>query len=705
MKGKVFFILGFHNHQPIGNFDFIIEKAYNLAYKPLINFFLKNQNFSFSIHFSGFLLQWLEKKHPEYLKNLKILSDRGQMEIFSGGFYEPILSIIPDEDKISQIKKMNKYIWNKFGQKPKGIWIAERVWEPHLVKFLAEADIEYTVVDDTHFLFTGLEPKELFNYFIMEEQGYIVKVFPISMKLRYLVPFHEPQETIEYLRNFSKDGGIYISVLFDDGEKFGLWPDTYETVYEKKWLERFWETLRENSSWIEIVNFRDCFKKCSPAGRIYLPTASYREMMEWALYPSAQKNLEELVNELKKEGKWEKYSPFIKGGFFRNFLAKYSESNHLHKRMLYVREKIKDISLKSKYKTLALEEIWQAQANDAYWHGIFGGLYLPHLRSAIYSHIINAENYLDKIKKKNNIILKYFDFDCDGKEEIIVESKNFNLYFTPHYGAGLLEWDCKPISFNLTNVLTRREEAYHEKLFSIKEREGKGKTIHERWAVKEKGLENILFYDKNRRFSFKEYFFKELPSIEELWRGKDNPWFDSLNFSFSWDYKKRKDHLLLIFTGENDYIKLEKDFIIYNAESKIDLIYKIQNVSLEYLSLLFSWEILLNFLAPNHKDYYFYMPHLSWRSLLRSMGVEETDSWGIKTPFINLTCKLSEKIKWYRYPIETISLSEEGFERVYQGSTLLHFYDINLKPKESWSTEISFYIDISSEFMISNNLL
>lgn len=702
MKGKIVFSLGFHNHQPIGNFDFIIEKAYKLSYKPLIEFFLKNSDFPFSIHFSGFLLQWLEKNHPEYFRNLKVLSDRGQMEIFSGGFYEPILPMIPDEDKILQIKKLSKYIWDKFGQRPKGMWLAERVWEPHLVKFLAEANIEYIVVDDTHFLFTGLRPEDLFNYFIMEEQGYIIKVFPISMKLRYLVPFHEPQDTIDYLKNCSTHENVNIAVLFDDGEKFGLWPDTYETVYEKRWLERFWEALKENSSFIEIMNYREYIEKFPPAGRVYLPTASYREMMEWALYPTAQKVLEELVEEIKKDRKWERYSPFIKGGFWRNFLAKYPEANHIHKRMLYVREKIKNISIKSKYKALALEEILQAQANDAYWHGIFGGLYLPHLRSAVYSHIIKGENYLDRVYKKNNIALKFLDFDCDGKEEIIVESKNFNLYFVPHLGAGLLEWDFKPISFNLTDILTRRVEAYHEKLFSIKENVGEKKTIHERWAIKEKGLENLLFYDKHRRFSFKEYFFKESPSIEELWQGKDNSWFDSLDFSFNWKKTKLGNNLLLSFTGENDYFKLEKDFIIYKYEPKIEVIYKIQNISGEEISFIFAWEVLFNFLAPEHDDYYLYVPNTPWKSFLRSFGVEEIDSWGIKAPFINLICKVTEKVKWYRYPIETISLSEEGFERVYQGSAFLHSYNLNLKPKGKWNTKIIFYID--SDFKTSNNL-
>jgi alpha-amylase/alpha-mannosidase (GH57 family) len=245
MKNELYFSLGLHNHQPIGNFDFIIERAYRLSYKPLIEFFIKNPNFKFSLHFSGFLLEWLENNHPEYFNNLKILSEREQVEFFTGGFYEPILPIIPDKDKILQIKKLTNYIFKNFGQKPKGLWLAERVWEPHLVKPLVEAGVEYVVVDDAHFLSTGISQEDLFGYYIMEEQGYMIKVFPINMKLRYLVPFHDPNETIDYLSNLNLSYKFPIAVLFDDGEKFGLWPDTYKTVYEENWLDRFWQSLKE----------------------------------------------------------------------------------------------------------------------------------------------------------------------------------------------------------------------------------------------------------------------------------------------------------------------------------------------------------------------------------------------------------------------------------------------------------------------------
>ncbi len=685
MQKRIYFSLGLHNHQPVGNFDFVIERAYQMCYKSLIEFFYNYPKFPFNVHFSGYLLLWLENNHPEYFKILKTLSERGQVEILSGGFYEPILSIIPDKDKVLQVKKLNDYIYNKFGQRPKGMWLAERVWEPHLVKFIAEAGIEYVIVDDAHFLSVGLNEDDLFGYYLMEEEGYKLAVFPISMKLRYLIPFADPQETVEYLDKYATNEGNRIALLFDDGEKFGLWPDTYKTVYEEKWLERFLGKLEENFLLITPVNLYNYMKKYPPLGRIYLPTASYRELMEWVLFPEAQLNLEKLVEKLKNEGTWEIYAPFIKGGFWRNFLSKYDESNHMQKKMLYIRKKI-DMVINDEFKNKALEELWQGQANDAYWHGIFGGLYLPHLRSAIYEHLIKAENFVDGDFKYN-----IFDFDCDGRDEIIIESSLFNLYFSPSYGGSLIEWDFKNKPFNLTNVLTRRREAYHEKLQKIEE-DVSGKSIHERWTAKEKGLDQVLFYDRHRRVSFIEKFYEKEPAIDLLLRDNENLIIDTFYEKFDYTVKEEDNVFVCSFKKGFSDFELYKIFLIPKDKNEVEVFYRIINLKDENINLNFSWEINLNFLAPNHPDFYYFSTKTE-KAPLNSIGVESINKWGISSGIgINLDCYLDMETKVYRYPIETVSLSEEGFERVYQGSDFIHFYHIALGPNQSWETRVKFIV-------------
>ena len=192
--------------------------------------------------------------------------------------------------------------------------------------------------------------------------------------------------------------------MADDGEKFGVWPETYHTVYEEGWLERFFTLLEQNSDWLETTTFAEYLAKEPPRGRIYLPTASYMEMGEWTLPTRAMKEYDDALAKVKDPPDFAGLRPFIKGGIWRNFLAKYPESNHMHKRMMMTSRKVHEAldALRAGRREKAdaarmLDHLYQSQCNDAYWHGVFGGLYLPHLRSAVYEHLIQAEFLADGV--------------------------------------------------------------------------------------------------------------------------------------------------------------------------------------------------------------------------------------------------------------------------------------------------------------------
>lgn len=40
-------VFGIHCHQPIGNFDYVFEEAYEKAYRPFIDFFTSTKILSF----------------------------------------------------------------------------------------------------------------------------------------------------------------------------------------------------------------------------------------------------------------------------------------------------------------------------------------------------------------------------------------------------------------------------------------------------------------------------------------------------------------------------------------------------------------------------------------------------------------------------------------------------------------------------------
>src|SRR3990170_3488109 len=222
---KVAFLFCVHNHQPVGNFPHILENSYEKAYRPFIGVLKKYPFMKISIHYSGILWDFFKEHHPEFLETLRKLVKKGQLEMMTGGYYEPILAVIPDEDKVGQIRKLTRRIQEEMGVTPRGMWLAERVWEPHLAKYLVEAGVEYITVDDYHFRKSGLREEDLCGYYLTEEDAKVVKVFPGSETLRYIIPFHPPEETLEYL--FQLKGSSRAAIFADDGEKFGMWPYTF----------------------------------------------------------------------------------------------------------------------------------------------------------------------------------------------------------------------------------------------------------------------------------------------------------------------------------------------------------------------------------------------------------------------------------------------------------------------------------------------
>ena len=302
---------------------------------------------------------------------------------FGGGYYEPILPSIPDADKISQLRKLADYLQQHWGIAPRGAWIAERVWGPSLARPLAHAGVEYVILDDTHFLGAGLDPGRLHGTYITEEQGAPLRLVPSLKSLRYAIPFREPEETLGILREGRNDHG-QLFAMGDDTEKFGVWPGTYAHVYQNGWLKRFLEALEASGEWLETTTISDYIASHPPLGRIYLPTASYAEMMEWALPTASCAELQACLQETEKMRDGERFRRFLQGGFWRNFLSKYPESNQMQKLICGVSRRWQELSVartphgeEERLLARAQSCVLAAQCNDAYWHGVFGETTLP----------------------------------------------------------------------------------------------------------------------------------------------------------------------------------------------------------------------------------------------------------------------------------------------------------------------------------------
>ncbi|MGH9791365.1 MAG: alpha-amylase/4-alpha-glucanotransferase domain-containing protein, partial [Candidatus Acidiferrales bacterium] len=78
---KFHLVLLIHSHQPVGNFDHVLEEAYAKCYLPFAQVLERHPSIRLGLHYSGALLEWVEKRHPEFFDLLRELVIRGQVEL------------------------------------------------------------------------------------------------------------------------------------------------------------------------------------------------------------------------------------------------------------------------------------------------------------------------------------------------------------------------------------------------------------------------------------------------------------------------------------------------------------------------------------------------------------------------------------------------------------------------------------------------
>jgi alpha-amylase/alpha-mannosidase (GH57 family) len=483
MAKSVALLLGVHAHQPVGNFTHVLDDAHQRCYGPFIRVLYHYPEFKFAIHYSGWLLDYLMQHYPQDMLLLKEMVARGQTELFGAGYTEPVLAAIPAKDRIGQIKQLSDYLQKKLGHTPKGAWLTERVWEATVVPGLADAGINYVTVDDYHFLCTGKQAQDLNGYYTTEEDGRKLDLFPISEPLRYRLPFSPAQDVVNYMESLADDSGRAAAVYFDDIEKFGIWPETYEWVYEKGWLKGFIEGVLK-SPIIRTMRYSDYHTSAPTRGIVYLPTASYSEMNEWALPVPAAHYYADMVDKEKREGRWDQNKPFVRGGIWRNFFMRFPESNWMHKRMLNLSERYHALDRKQQHARM-LHLLYEAQANDAYWHGLFGGIYLPHLRRAIFNAIVELEALLDAVSPRPAKVT--IDLDLDGEDEIFLQNGRLQAVVHLDGSGSIRELDSYDLRHNFGDTLSRQIEHYHRRVNTSGEHEQHGEGIanpHERMVSK-----------------------------------------------------------------------------------------------------------------------------------------------------------------------------------------------------------------------------
>lgn len=631
-----------HAHQPVGNFGSVFEEAYEKCYRPFFEVLQSHPRFPIAFHMSGSLLDWLETERPEFLRMLARLAGTHEIEFLGGAYYEPIYGLIPKRDLVGQLGLMRGKLEELFGKTPEGAWLTERVWEPDLVEPLLSAGVRYTVLDDAHFEKAGLRAPVTGHYSTRQGRQEL-DLFASMKTLRYLIPFRDVFDTAAYLHSL-KAGPERVIVFADDCEKFGLWPGTHDTVYRQKWLDRFF-TAMENDDRVRLYTFERYRREFKPLRSVNIPHSSYSEMMEWS------------------------------GGHFDNFFEKYPESRYMKERMWQVSELVEKSDV-SEGRSLDFERsktaLYRAQCNCSYWHGVFGGLYLHHLRSSVFENLIKADSWLSEGAGFELVPL-------GSGERWRLRQKELVSYFNARYGGAMEELDHLPTAANLLCTLQRRPESYHRfvapnlngmKAFSPV-------SIHQILGVKDKGLEKKICYDGYRKLSFLDHFFASPISREDFQRSSYKEAGDFMDGTYRAELKgpagaeelhfERKGSVALGRKKHSLHVKKNVDA---PGPGIVRVAYEIRNESREPLSFCFGVEF-----------------NFSIGELSLKAGATESDvlcrtfedAWrGLR---VRLTS--DSEVLMHAVPMETVSESEGGLEGTFQQLAVLLQRTMTLDPKTS----------------------
>ena len=712
MTRRIGLALTLHNHQPVGNFGWVIAETYDRAYLPMLDALDRHAGVNVALHYTGPLLSWLRVERPEFLERLAALVARGQVEIVGGGWYEPVLASLPERDRIAQLRRMADELEGQFGIRPQGAWLAERVWEPDLPTALVDGGYRWTILDDAHFRAAAIPEEALWGPYTTDDQGKVLIVYGTEQGLRYHIPFSPVGSVIGHLRDHATEGGDRVGTMGDDGEKFGAWPTTYEHCWTNGWVDQFFSALEANADWLQTVTPSRWLADHAPIGRVYLPTGSYAEMGEWALPADEALAYSKAVHEARDAGRPE--IRWLRGAIWRNFQVRYREINDLHKQMLRTSALV-DAMPAGPVRDAALDHLLAGQSNDPYWHGLFGGIYLPDLRLANLANLIAAEDLAIGDDPPQSGIQT--DLDLDGRPEVLLADAGQIIAVKPDEGGGIGRWDLRAARFALAAVLRRRPEAYHQRVRALDARaaavagadaaeEGDEiASIHDIVMSKQAGLSAHLRYDADERRSGLLRFFAPDATPDDIAAGSADlgdfaggSWImtglSPTTVSLVRDGTVRVD-------GLAHPVRAEKTIRIGGGrlDPELGLTLSVTNTGRTTLNarIAVEWSTMLLGGGGNPSAW----SEADGRRVAHDARLEASsiDCLAAGNDFlgIRVDTNLTPAEDVWIAPIETVSNSEGGFELVYQGSAALIGRLVTLAPGDCAPITIEQRVTVSAD--------
>ncbi|NCB01829.1 MAG: DUF1926 domain-containing protein [Spirochaetia bacterium] len=387
-------ICGVYSQIAPGTPTFILENLLSEVYKPVLTYMYQHPHKQIHLFLSGTVFEWFELYHPEINMLIADLVKKDQIELITGAFYQPLLSLLHPKDRSSHIEATTTFIRKRFGKRPKSMWLFNQMWSPNFVSTMQVCSVDRLLISTYN---SNTEQTYQEEPFVMQDIGKTIEVFPIN---------HTVEQAIDLLRS----NKITLDELeqslqqldFSHNEKVDVVMINLDHMYQAS-----------NSNTLKPSPL-SIFEKI-----FAIIENGNKQTKLLSAFPTSLSNL--------KKG-------YLLTGWYGNdshhqgmscvneMLIEHNELLHLYGRLVYVSElarlykKNKDV--RKRVETL----IMKSQSGGPFVLDSSGGCYRSEYRQYIYKHLNEAEKLIAQYE--GITYPREVDIDFDGYNEVILKSRN-----------------------------------------------------------------------------------------------------------------------------------------------------------------------------------------------------------------------------------------------------------------------------------------
>jgi hypothetical protein len=635
-------VLGAHNSIITHSSEAHLEYQYDIALKPLLKTLYNAPAVPLTLYYSGPLLEWLDKRHSEYMDVLAEMVKRRQVELLGGAFNEPLLALIPKSDRLGQIERMTTHMRQSFGKRPRGAWLPGNMWDPRIAASYNAGGLDYLLINDSAADFSI--PGDIPNPILTEDQGKTLSIVPVSVQLTQKL-FTSPVEDCiaslkRFRRNFPASADV-TAVLFFDGTLQSMLGEE-DTAAVAPWLSQFLQEIQNESGEFTILHPTTAVNQYRLPERRYAPVSSLYSLLS----SSGMGTGKEIRN-------------ICRDRSFRSIMERYPEVARLYSRMQHTYVLVNQVRGDKYRKQAAREELWRGQRHWVYWPNQSGGIYNSALRKDAYAALIEAE----KTTRERGVFIPAIsrvDVDLDGTDEVLFQGNEINAYLHTR-GAHLFELDVLNKNWNYLDTIQRQWEPFHDSA-----------TIS-------------AGYDDWQRGAFVDHVLMANQTMEAFARGTRHQLYETTGMTYVVSALD-KDRTAVTLRGISEGASQKNELVIEKtyrfAKSRIDVEYRFENISLQSITGMLAVEVNLSFESLGVGSLRINTRQGRERSEISpdSRELENVADITFQDLHNNLLIQISpsERSRVWSFPVEAVGLRGPEPQWFYQSNCLVFTWPLDL---------------------------